>query len=144
MALYRDHKSYRLVSPSLERRGLMAQFKLRMPEPLRAAIDESVRRSGNSLNTEIVQRLEKSVRQDQQFGDEDLSRLTFSLAARFAVAVQGENWREDPIAYTKGAIAVFDELLRAVPQGPNRNLAIEAIVSGLLTKLAQTRMESKK
>jgi hypothetical protein len=119
------------------------QFKLRMPEPLREAVEQSAKRSGNSLNTEIVHRLERSVRQDQQFGDPDLSRMAFTLAAYFAVAVQGENWRSDPLAYAKGATAVFAELIRGVPDGPERNLAIEGMVGRMLTVLAQEKEESK-
>ena len=119
------------------------QFKLRMPEPLREAVEASAKRSGNSLNTEIVQRLERSVRQEQQFSDPELSRMTFNLAAHFTVAVQDENWRGDPIAYAKGATAVFAEVIRGVPDSPERKLAIEGMVSGLLTMLAQAKEQDK-
>jgi hypothetical protein len=119
------------------------QFKLRMPEPLREAVEESAKRSGNSLNTEIVQRLEQSVRQDRQFGDSELSRLAFTLAAYFAVATQGEDWRNAPIVYAKGATAVFAELIRGMPSGADKKLAIEGIVGSLLTLLAQAKEDSK-
>jgi hypothetical protein len=41
------------------------QFKLRLPEPLRERLEESIKESGNSLNTEIVQRLGLSFRFDE-------------------------------------------------------------------------------
>jgi Arc-like DNA binding domain len=117
------------------------QFKLRMPEPLREAVEQSAKRSGNSLNTEIVQRLEQSFRQDRQFGDQQLSRLAFGVAANFAVAVQeDDDWTADPVAYTRGATAAIRELIRGVPGStgdPGRKLAVQAIISQLLTILAQ-------
>jgi hypothetical protein len=111
-----------------------------MPEPLREAVERSAKRSGNSLNTEIVQRLERSVLQDQQFGHPDLSRLAFGVAANFSVAVQDDDWTGDPVAYTRGATAAVRELIRRVPGStgdPDRKLAVQAIISQLLTILAQ-------
>jgi hypothetical protein len=121
----------------------MAQFKLRMPEPLRAAIEESARRSGSSLNTEIVQRLDRSVRQDQAYGHPEMAGLAFTMAASFAVATQGEDWSSDPIAYAKGVAAVLDALIRGMPAGPDKALAIEGIVGRLFSLMAQAKEESK-
>jgi Arc-like DNA binding domain len=41
------------------------QFKLRLPDQLREQLEESIKRSGNSLNTEIVWRLGQSFLMDQ-------------------------------------------------------------------------------
>src|SRR5688572_5210632 len=59
------------------------QFKLRMPDPLRAAIEESARRGGTSLNNEIVKRLELSFRQEEQVGGPEVQELTRLWQAAF-------------------------------------------------------------
>jgi Arc-like DNA binding domain len=120
-----------------------AHLKVRMKEPLRAALEGAAKERGVSMNAEVVRRIEQSFRQDQQFGDPELSRLAFTLAAYFAIATQGEDWRSDPIVYAKGATAVFAELIRSVPSGPERRLAINGIVSHLLTQLAQAQEQDK-
>jgi hypothetical protein len=87
-----------------------------------------------------VQRLEQSARQDRQFGDQQLSRLAFGVAANFAVAAQDGDWGADPVAYSRGATAAIRELIRRVPgtaDDPDRQLAVQAIISQLLATLAQ-------
>jgi hypothetical protein len=121
----------------------MTQFKLRLPEPLRAELEESKRRSGNSLNTEIVQRLDRSVRLDQALGSREMARLSFTMAAAFAVNTQGEDWSADPVAYAKGAGAVISALIRGVPAGGDQRLARQAIISTVMSLLAQDEEQSK-
>ena len=77
------------------------------------------------------------------FGGPDMARMVFTLAAHFAVATDGEDWRSDPIAYSRGVAGLLDVLIRDMPAGPDKRLAIEAIVSQLLTRLAQAREQSK-
>ena len=49
-----------------------------------------------------------------------------------------------PIASTaEGVAGLLDVLIRDMPAGPDKRLAIEAIVSQLLTRLAQAREQSK-
>lgn len=44
----------------------MIQFKLRIPDPLHITLKEAADISGNSLNSEMVQRLEESVKNDSK------------------------------------------------------------------------------
>jgi Arc-like DNA binding domain len=119
------------------------QFKLRMPEPLRAALEESRRRSGSSLNTEIVQRLDRGLHQEAVLGSPEMARQAFLMAASFANATHTKDWTTDPIAYADGVASVLDALLRDIPAGPEKRLAVEAIVMRLMTRLAQEKEQAK-
>jgi predicted transcriptional regulator len=44
---------------------MMQQFKLRLPEKLKAQLEESAKESGNSLNSEIIWRLGQSFQMDK-------------------------------------------------------------------------------
>jgi hypothetical protein len=113
------------------------QFKLRLPATMRAALDEAAREAGISVNNEIVQRLDRSLHVERVLGGRETARLGFAMAAAFVAATEGkENWSSDPVAYTAGVTAVIGMLIRSVPQGPDRPLAIDGVVGGLLTTLA--------
>jgi hypothetical protein len=59
----------------------MAQvaFKLRLPEALKAKLEEATKESGNSLNSEIIMRLGQSFQMDQM--REGLREVSQQLAA---------------------------------------------------------------
>jgi Arc-like DNA binding domain len=107
----------------------MTPFKLRLPDPLRAEIEESARRSGRSINTEIVERLEQSVRQDQQsreiFGDDDAARITRMVARAMSLAGQraaellegNPDWAKHPWAYQQASAAAASVLGAMKPLG---------------------------
>jgi hypothetical protein len=56
-----------------------AQLKLRLREPLRARLEAEAKSMGYSLNTEIVRRLEASIR------DEDIGAIIFGDAQMFGL-----------------------------------------------------------
>jgi hypothetical protein len=116
----------------------MGPFKLRMPASLRAELDASADRGGVSLNAELCRRLQRSIAWDEALGAPEMARLTFEMAASFAASTQGVDWLKDPTAYAGGVAAVLDTLLRRTP-GPDKALAVEAVVNRLLTRLAQER-----
>jgi hypothetical protein len=119
----------------------MTPFKLRMSAPLRAELDESAERSGNSLNSEIVQRLGQSLARDRALGSPEMAKLTFEVTVAFASAVAGDDWRSDRGAYARGVTAALDTLIRNMPGGIDATTA-HGIISGLLTS-AKSRERSK-
>ena len=117
------------------------QFRLRMPEPVRDGIEQAAQRSGQSINSEIVQRLDRSLHQERIYGSREMADLAITMAATFIVDTQGKDWTTDQHAYGLGVAGVLDALLRRVPPGPDRWVTIEGIVSRLLTVLANARLE---
>jgi hypothetical protein len=47
-----------------------------MPDALRTAVEQSAARTGNSLNSEIVERLERSFAREEQDGGREMQQLT--------------------------------------------------------------------
>jgi hypothetical protein len=123
--------------------GKRHPLNMRTTKATRDRLEAAVATSGRSLVQEVEARLEQSFHQETVLGSPEMARLAFTMAASFAVATHGENWSSDPIAYSKGVAAVLDALIRDMPAGPDKALAIEAIVSRLLTRLAQAKEQSK-
>jgi hypothetical protein len=106
-----------------------AQLKVRMKEPLRAALEEAARDRGVSMNTEIVARLERSFEQDQRlkdvFGSDELYRLAQTLAlvmddTRYAAGFSEEgdaSWLRHPYTYDQAVKAVNVVLEALRPPG---------------------------
>ena len=65
--------------------------------------------------------------------------MMFMMVAAFARETQDKDWITDPVAYAAGATAVIGTLIRSAPLGPNRRMAVQSIVSSLLTLLANDR-----
>ncbi len=98
-----------------------AQIKLRLREPLRARLETEAKKNGYSLNTEIVRRLEVSVR------DQDLGAVLFRDQAMFgtmdtlarlirAVEIHtGHRWNEDLKTY-ETAVEIIYKLLKNGPR----------------------------
>lgn len=82
-----------------------AQLKVRLREPLRAQLEVAARNAGWSLNTEIVRRLEASVRDDDLgaiiFGDAVMYAMMDCLARaiRGVEKYMGKTWTEDAETY---------------------------------------------
>jgi len=123
-------------------RGETVQVGLRIKEALRAELEAKADENGMSLNAEITARLQRSLQHDRAFGDPKLAKLGFTMISVFAVTA-GDEWPSDQVAYARGAAAVVDALIRAMPPGPDEALAKEAIISRLLTLLAQSREKSR-
>jgi hypothetical protein len=115
---------------------MVQQIKLRLPPAIRAQIEEAAKRNETSLNAEVVRRLQESLTRDTVLGSQEMAHLSFALAASFAFNTQGKAWATDPLAYRDGASAVIGTLIRGVPAGENRRMAVNGIISSLLTLLA--------
>jgi Arc-like DNA binding domain len=103
-----------------------AQVKVRLKEPLRAALEEAARKRGISMNAEVISRLERSFEQDQRlqdvFGSAELFRLAQTLAlvmedTRRLAGFGGDcdtRWLRHPFAYDQAvkAVNVILEALR--------------------------------
>jgi hypothetical protein len=92
--------------------------------------------------------IERAFAQEAAFGGAEMTRLVYLMASSFAVAGERDavgkpDWLTDPITYSNGVSAVLDALLIGLPNGPGKALALEAIVSRLLSRLAQAKEQSK-
>jgi hypothetical protein len=96
-----------------------AQLKVRVREPLRARLETEARKNEYSLNTEIVRRLEASVR-DQDLGavlfrDQQMYGLMDTLA-RLVRAIElheGHRWDEDLTTYERAVETIYRVLKNA-------------------------------
>ena len=59
----------------------IAQVGLRIPEALRARIEKAAKATGNSMNAEIVQRLEGSFELEERLGGPQLKNLIEAIAS---------------------------------------------------------------
>jgi hypothetical protein len=134
-----------------------AQLKVRLREPLRARLEAEAKRNGYSLNSEIVARLEASIRDSELgaiiFGDPQLFGLVDTIARviRAAELRAGKPWTESPATYFE-VVEMIYRLLRAGPAlivtgkypGGVRDMAdIGALqmLENILTKDAERRAE---
>jgi hypothetical protein len=90
-----------------------AQLKLRLREPLRARLEAEAKRNGYSLNTEIVRRLEASIRDEDigaiMFGDAQMFGL-MDFLARIIRAIEidaGKPWTEDGETYLRTVETIY-------------------------------------
>jgi hypothetical protein len=125
------------------------QLKVRMKEPLRAALEEAARQRGVSLNSEVVRRLERSFEQEQRledvFGGIDVYRLMRVIAAIMDSAgstallykpppgfvdAREARWPADPYAYDQALQAGVHALEALRPPGdPNAPSGIGSMVA---------------
>lgn len=125
----------------------MPQFNLRMPDELRAAIEQSAQQNGRSINAEIMHRLERS------FQNEDaLGRMLADPSMRILALLMISAWRrgarvgavttkrpemtpsdciEDPRVYRYAAWAVANALGLPLPvsglEGMEAGIAIGSL-----------------
>lgn len=110
------------------------QLKLRLKEPLRAAIERAAKERDVSMNTEMVGRLERSLsdrelvsRLDDLWLGRDvvgflmLAERVMTETGQSAVVASGKpgrSWLDDPYAYDR-AVKAFLEVAEALrPEGP--------------------------
>ena len=74
------------------------QLKLRIREPLRAAIERDAERRGISMNAVISERLEQSFQAEDGFGGPRISALFRSLVETIRLSGAGltDGWLDDP------------------------------------------------
>jgi hypothetical protein len=98
-----------------------AHLSVRLRESLRAGLEAEADRNGYSLNTEIVRRLEASLRDDDLgailFGDREMFALmdTFARLIRAIEILNGKPFTQDPATYLHGVETIY-RMLKNVPQ----------------------------
>jgi hypothetical protein len=122
--------------------GKRYPLNMRTTKETRDRLEAAADVSGRSLVQEVEARLERSFHQEAVLGSPAMARQAFLMAASFANATHTKDWTTDPIAYADGVASVLDALLRDIPEGPDKGLAIGAIVSRLMTRLAQEREQA--
>ena len=123
------------------------QLKVRMKEPLRAALEEASERRGVSMNAEIVQRLERSFTEEESLGGPGMRRLAYSMIVAFTRAGRlraggKENWIDDPDCYRAGVFGVVDALLIGMNVPPQEvDLAIESLRGKLMSRVLMAEQQ---
>jgi hypothetical protein len=120
--------------------GKRYPLNMRTTKETRDRLEAAAIASGRSLVQEVEARLEMSFQQEAALGGPEMARLAFRMAASFAVAAGDSGWTADSVKYGKGVAAVVDVLLRGIPTGPERWLAVEAIAGRVLTRLEQEKL----
>jgi Arc-like DNA binding domain len=124
--------------------GKRCPLNMRTTRETRERLEAAAAANGRSLAQEVEARLERSFQQEAVLGTPEMARLAFQMAASFAVATGGTSaWTTDPAEYVNGVDAVFRALLEQFPKGPDKKLAIEAIASCVLTRLAREKEANK-
>ena len=106
-------------------RTAVADVKTRLREPLRARLERAAKHRGVSMNSEIVDRLERSFARDEDFGGPQgrvrahLALLAFNAAGARWAREQGVSgtWEDDPVCYLVAALAAADALMTGAPEG---------------------------
>jgi len=85
-----------------------AQVGLRLPEGLRKKIEKSAKRQGVSMNSEIVNRLEQSLR-DELFGGPHTRNLLNTLGAAITAVEHhtGKKWIDDEDTQAQAYLAMY-------------------------------------
>lgn len=133
------------------------QLKLRMKEPLRAAVEKSAKKRGVSLNTELVDRIERSFEQDRHL-DQALGGPEMRRTAELMISAFGHNgnlmaaalghpewtaaeWMADESCYRAAVLGVVEALLVARPNAgwdrPQVGREVEAVKGRILTWLVR-------
>lgn len=134
----------------------MAQFKLRIRQPLRAALEQAANRCGVSMNAEIARRLEATFTEERAFGGAEVARLVHMIGASFAhrgaLAArasgrkdwQSDAWVQDPDCYREAMMAAVETILSAHPRISESEmpLLLEGLKSRILTRLANKEAEN--
>jgi hypothetical protein len=71
----------------------LVQLKARMREPLRARLESSAKRHVRSLNSELVDRLERSFQSEDFLGGPEIASLAQLMSAAFLRGGQGRAYR---------------------------------------------------
>jgi hypothetical protein len=122
--------------------GKRHPLNMRTTKETRDRLEAVAIANGRSMAQEVEARLERSFQQEAVLGGPEMARVTFLMAANFAVAAGDSGWTGDPIKYGNGVAAVLDALLREFPNGPEKRLAVEAIASRVLSRLAQEKEQA--
>tara|TARA_R110000772_G_scaffold18400_6_gene51411 strand:+ start:18206 stop:19102 length:897 start_codon:yes stop_codon:yes gene_type:complete len=98
------------------------QAKIRMPVSLRELLGEKAQQNSNTLNAEIISRLQSSLAADQSLGDPEMIALWADLKKEIDYAEQatGKKWRADTAAYAAAHSLLVAQLRRFQPPMENQ------------------------
>lgn len=90
----------------------MVQLKLRFREHTRSRLEQAASGMGNSLNSEIVARLERSLDEDERRAGPSANALFHRLAMAIEQleSLSGERWDKDPATFIAVKRALLDEI----------------------------------
>ena len=100
----------------------VAQVGLRIREPLRAGLENAAKKRGVSLNTELAERLARTLAEDETYGGPEIHNMARLMAAAFLQggrvgAMQRQHpewgpvdWMNDPWCYATAVGTVLDTL----------------------------------
>jgi predicted HicB family RNase H-like nuclease len=99
----------------------MVGFQLRFQERLRAQLEAAAKEHGTSLNSEVIARLEDTVRRDQDAGGVRSNHLLNLVAVEIgrAEAATGRHWWSDLATHSAAVKLAADALARAAPLPAN-------------------------
>lgn len=86
------------------------QIKLRLKEQLRARIEENAQIHGVSINSEIVNRLEQSLtEQEVLYGNSYTQKLLQTLAGAISIIEHktGKRWIDDEDTFSKALLSIY-------------------------------------
>lgn len=117
-----------MTKPTSRESKDLVQFKLRFREELRGQLENAAISSGSSINSEIVDRLTRSVSDDELLGTGPTRRLIIEIATQIAhvEATTGKRWHEDPSTYFAARELADDAWSRSVPKQENSEEILEA------------------
>lgn len=95
----------------------MVGLQLRFQERIRGELESTAKANGNSLNSEVVARLERTLAEDERAGGYHNRRLFDRLAIAIeAVERQsGHRWNDDPATFAAAKRALLDEITSMAP-----------------------------
>ena len=105
----------------------LVQLKLRFQERTRAKLEVAAKSNGSSLNSEIVNRLERSLDQDDQNGGLRTSMLLSVVAAEIgrAETFTGQAWSDDLATYAAMRLLVSRVIVGYQPRTRGMDKAVE-------------------
>jgi hypothetical protein len=126
----------------------------RLPEGLRSRLEREAARNDRSMNSEIIERLQRTFEQKEEietiYGNEQLFQLmkivasTMHLTGQFVgVGVHKSEWMKDPVAYAEAVKAATRVLENLRPPGEARRPSYlregtgEKIAQLVLDKIAE-------
>lgn len=111
-----------------------AQLKIRVREDVRRQLEASARENDWPLNKEIAERLEKTLREDENLGGGRTAAF-LRLTATLVDAIEqetGQDWLSDPMTFATVRRVIRALVDRRRPTGPDEDALLETIVERML------------
>jgi hypothetical protein len=105
----------------------IVQIKLRLKEQLRARIEENAQIRGVSINSEIANRLEQSLtEQEVLYGNPYTQKLLQTLAGAISIVEHetGKRWIDDKGTFNKALLSIYGILGQIGPVSPEEVKAL--------------------